>query len=85
MSYRKALISARNRAPDEKKLRSFPQQLPLRLPGAHYLTAQSAGPQLNCVRALVGYELVVDASRDCAAAFASFSTALNEIVPVVAS
>jgi hypothetical protein len=36
------------------------------------------------VRALVGYELVADASRDCAAAFAAFSTALNELVPVVA-
>ena len=36
------------------------------------------------MRALVGYELVADASRDCAAAFAAFSTALNELVPVVA-
>ena len=45
----------------------------------------SVDESLTCVRALIGFELVADASRDCAAAFTSFSTALNEIVPVVAS
>jgi hypothetical protein len=45
----------------------------------------SVDESLTCVRALIGYELVADASRDCAAAFVSFSTALNEIVPVVVS